>query len=369
MTDSDFAARADGAWILMGSMHGSRRLWSVPISALPFKIGRHPGLDLTLHSQAVSTEHAEIYEFQGKLRLRDLRSTNGTFINRKRISDAPIKDGDVLHFADFEFRLARQTQQSETILSTAVLDGTVLPQQFSEGTRELSELLRDGAVTTFFQPIVEFPTRDVVGYEALGRGLHSRLPEDPADLFRIASSMGAEIRLSRLMQDKALEQAGKRRDLQRLFLNTHPTELLEPDLLTSIERLPAAAPNLHLILEIHEAAIVNVARVAKLRARLAELGIGLAYDDFGAGQARMLELVEVPPDFLKFDARFIRRIDEAPPSKRRLLSSLIAVARDLGVQALAEGVETASEADVCEELGFTHAQGYHFGVPILLDRL
>jgi EAL domain-containing protein (putative c-di-GMP-specific phosphodiesterase class I) len=360
----------EGEWVLMGSMHGSQRLWSVPITRLPFRIGRRPGLELTLHSQAVSTEHAEIYEGAGSLRLRDLRSTNGTFVNRKRISDMSIEDGDILHFAEFEFRLARQGRRTAAIQATAVLEQVALPQQFSEGTRELAELLRDGAVTVLFQPIVELPTGNVIiGYEALGRGRHSRLPEDPVELFKISASMGAEVALSRLFQDKALDLATKSRELQRLFLNTHPMELSEPDLLKSLERLPELASGLHLTIEIHEAAIVNVARVATLRARLSELGIGLAYDDFGSGQARLLELAEVPPDYLKFDARFIHRIDEAPSSKRRLLSSLIAVARDLGVLALAEGVETAGEADVCAEIGFTHAQGFHFGAPLIIEKI
>ncbi|MBN2371845.1 MAG: EAL domain-containing protein [Vicinamibacteria bacterium] len=355
---------SSGEWVLMGTMQGSRRIWSVPITNLPFRIGRRPGLEMTLHSQAVSVAHAEIYESSGSLRLRDLRSTNGTFVNRKRITDATIDDGDILHFAEFEFRLARQGRRTAAIQVTAVLDQVALPQHFSEKTRELAELLHDGAVTTLFQPIVELPAGNVVvGYEALGRGLHDRLPESPVELFRISASMGAEVALSRLFQDKAIEQAGKRTNLNRLFLNTHPAELSEPSLMASMERLHALASGLRLTVEIHEAAIVNVARVATLRARLSEMGIGLAYDDFGAGQARLLELAEVPPDYLKFDARFIRHIEGAPSSKRRLLKSLIAMARDLGVNALAEGVETPDEADVCAEIGFTHAQGFHFGVP------
>lgn len=96
--------------------------------------------------------------------------------------------------------------------------------------------------------------------------------------------------------------------------------------------------------------------------------MGLAYD-FGAGQARLLELGEVPPDLLKFDVRFVRDLDRAPVSKRRLLKSLIDIARDLGVQPLAECIETAGEADVCIDLGFTHAQGYHYGRPVPIDRL
>jgi len=84
---------------------------------------------------------------------------------------------------------------------------------------------------------------------------------------------------------------------------------------------------------------------------------------------RLLELAEVPPHFLKFDMRFIRGIDAAPPSRRRLLTSLVAVARDLLVYTVAEGVETKAEADVCSEIGFTHAQGFHFGVPRPVEEL
>ena len=70
--------------------------------------------------------------------------------------------------------------------------------------------------------------------------------------------------------------------------------------------------------------------------------MGIAYDDFGAGQARLLELAEVPPHYLKFDMSFVRGIDTAPASRQRLLTSLVSVARDLLVYTVAEGVETAA---------------------------
>ena len=244
-----------------------------------------------------------------------------------------------------------------------------LPQRFVDGTRELGELLRAGLVTTYCQPIVELPTETVIGYETLGRGRHDRLPEGPIELFRIASSLGNEVALSRLFRAKALEQLGHRSDLKMLFLNTHPAELMQMDLIKSLERLPESAPGVRLTIEIHEAAIVNVAHISRLRDRLSELRMGLAYDDFGLGQARLLELAEAPPDYLKFDARFIRDIREAAPARRRLLGSLIAVARDLGVSTLAEGVETPGEAEECVILGFTHAQGFHYSRPIPFEQL
>jgi EAL domain-containing protein (putative c-di-GMP-specific phosphodiesterase class I) len=154
-----------------------------------------------------------------------------------------------------------------------------------------------------------------------------------------------------------------------LFLNTHPSELARPGLVESMEELRAMAPHLDLTLEIHESALAKPESMAALRDRLSEINVGIAYDDFGAGQARLLELAEAPPHYLKFDRKFVSRIDTAPSSRRRLLSSLVAAARELLVKTIAEGVETESEAEACAKVGFTHAQGYHFGKPLPIDEL
>jgi EAL domain-containing protein (putative c-di-GMP-specific phosphodiesterase class I) len=71
----------------------------------------------------------------------------------------------------------------------------------------------------------------------------------------------------------------------------------------------------------------------------------------------------VPPHYLKFDMSFVRGIDAAPASRQRLLTSLVSVARALLVYTVAEGVETAAEAEVCMRIGFTHAQGFFYGRP------
>ena len=138
----------------------------------------------------------------------------------------------------------------------------------------------------------------------------------------------------------------------------------QPGLVESLEELRALCPHLALILEIHESALALPTLLGQLQSRLTELKIGLAYDDFGAGQARLIELAEVPPNFLKFDRRFVSGIDQAPQSKRRLLASLVAAARELGVETIAEGAETESEAESCRRAGFSHAQGFVFGRPL-----
>lgn len=129
------------------------------------------------------------------------------------------------------------------------------------------------------------------------------------------------------------------------------------------------APQLDLTLEIHGSAFDNPGTIAELRACLYELRIGLVYEDFSTTPTRLVELGEAPPDYVKFDARLVRGIDQAPLSKRRLLTSLAAAARDLAVRTVAAGVTTAAEADVCAAVGFTHAQGPFFGAPVGVDRL
>jgi EAL domain-containing protein (putative c-di-GMP-specific phosphodiesterase class I) len=166
-----------------------------------------------------------------------------------------------------------------------------------------------------------------------------------------------------------VELVSGRPDLPTVFLNTHPVELARPGLLEAIDGLRAISPRLDLALEIHERVLTRPAAIAELRALLLERNVALAYDDFGAGQARLLELAEAPPHYLKFDRRFVSGLDQAPAAKRRLLHSLLSLARELLVKTVAEGIETAAEARACADLGFTHGQGFHIGRPLTVDRL
>lgn len=345
-------------------LHRLGRMSMVELRPLPFRVGRRPSPSLTLLSDSVSTEHAEFYLAGDSLRVRDLGSTNGTFVNRERIEDSPVEDGDVVHFADMQFQVVAGAVPASP--RTAVFHGLPSPQPLLGDMRHLQDMLRAGAVGVLFQPIVELPGGRVVGHEALGRGQYPGLPENPTDLFRTAAMLGVEGDLSRLFRRKVVETVSGRPGAPAIFVNTHPIELSQPGLVESLEELPRGAPNVAFTVEIHEGAIVNVAAIVELKAALRERGMKIAYDDFGAGQARLLELGEAPPDMLKFDIRFVRGVNDAPTSKRRLLKSLVQITRDLGAEAVAEGVETAEEAEACTDIGFTRAQGFYYGIPQVL---
>jgi EAL domain-containing protein (putative c-di-GMP-specific phosphodiesterase class I) len=362
-------------WYLESLVEGGRQLRRITVYPFPFRVGRLPGLSLTLSSDSVSKEHAELFLEDGQLRVFDLSSKNGTFVNGERVEQSHLHEGDILHIAQVEYRLGRQEIEAEDGLTleepTRSLGKPDLPQQFVEGARELPELLEKRQVTMLFQPIMSLPSGAVAGYEALGRGRHPRLPEPPLELFRIAAGAGesAVADLSRVFREKALELVEARPSLRALFLNIHPAELEQPNLVDAIVGAQKQASRFRLTLEVPEGALDDIEAVEHLRTLLSRSGVGLAYDDFGAGQARLLELAQVPPHYLKFDMSLVRGIDSAPHERRRLLTSLVSVARDLLVYPVAEGVETAAEADVCMQIGFTHAQGLYFGRPRPIEEI
>jgi EAL domain-containing protein (putative c-di-GMP-specific phosphodiesterase class I) len=149
-----------------------------------------------------------------------------------------------------------------------------------------------------------------------------------------------------------------------LFVNTHPREMEDGSgLVESLAKVREMTGNTELVLEIHESAVTHPEMMQSLHAAMKELDIRLAYDDFGAGQARLAELIGARPDYVKFDISLIRGIDSADEQRRGMLKSLVQMVRDLDIRALAEGIETDAESEVCRELGFDLAQGYFYGRP------
>ena len=152
-------------------------------------------------------------------------------------------------------------------------------------------------------------------------------------------------------------------DLPHLFLNTHPSELDTGTLLLSCQELRSLAPRQPITLEMHEAAMTNVGDMIALREGLEALDITLAFDDFGAGQARIAELAAVHPHYVKFDRCMIHNLHSADASRRRVVAMLVQMILEVGIIPLAECVESAAEAQACKEAGFILSQGYLHGKP------
>lgn len=351
-------------WFLEGFLGQEKVLGQLPLTSFPFKVGRQEGLSFTAHRLDVSRVHAELDCKKGEIILRDLGSTNGTFVNGEKLeAEVILKHGDVIHFANLELRLIRQSAPSmdgsKTLVGMDMLSENMLTE-----IRELQQLLDGRAVTALFQPIVESSGGRIYGYEILGRGKHPALPEDPEPLFQIADSVGKAIELSELFRQQGLSVAASFPVQYKYFVNIHPAELISmPRFLSSMGELRKGQPHLHLVVEFHEQVVSDIEEMTRLGSELAQMEIELAYDDFGAGQARLLELVEVPVAYLKFDISLIRDIDTAAETRREMISLLIDLAQKMNIATVAEGLNRESEVETCRALGFDYLQGYYFGRP------
>jgi EAL domain-containing protein (putative c-di-GMP-specific phosphodiesterase class I) len=356
-------------WYLEGYFSGDGLIHRQPIQETPFVMGREENLGLTVFANAISRRHAAIAVNDSVITIEDLGSKNGTFVNHKRIdshSPAPLAHGDIIHLGDVEMRLmltnkARDEQQGE---STLIVTPTDLSSKFPFGAKELNEIIDGGHITTAFQPIVFHDNRGAYGYEILGRGTSELLPKSPATLFAVAESVGLEVQLSEIMRNRGIELATRLGLKGPLFVNTHPSELRDPDLLlASISAMRRQFPQAQVLLEIHEQAITDVQAIKSIKQQLQKMDILIAYDDFGVGQSRLLELVEATPDVLKFDMMLTQDIHLAEPAKVELVKQLHELARRLNIHTLAECVSKPEEYHVCQQIGFDYYQGYLFGEP------
>jgi EAL domain-containing protein (putative c-di-GMP-specific phosphodiesterase class I) len=368
----------DLSWYLETlALDGSRVVHD--IKKLPFRVGRDPLSDLAESTMGLSRRHAELTaDISGRPRLTDLDSTNGTFVNRERVNGSVLlADNDVIHFANAEFRIRTRSDETTTVVGSLaanddertvlVLPGKGLSENFVPHEREFKDLLRGHGLGGALQPIVDMRTREVFAHEWLGRGRHPDLPESPIRLFQMAARLDRESELSQAFRDHGIRTVSARMKGATLFVNTHPKETFDDAFLTALAALRENPDAPRLVVEVHETAVMEVSRMKDLAARLKEIGVRFAYDDFGAGQARLNELGEVPAHFVKFDMGLIRGIDMASDRKQKVVGDLVRLVTDLGSVPLAEGVETEAEAEICRLMGFKLVQGYLTGKPVQVD--
>ena len=360
------------AWFLESVATDGSRLTHA-IHKLPFRVGRDADNDLAVAARGLSRQHAEFQAGDaGLLCLADLNSTNGTYVNHERIRGThAVTENDVIHFGNAEYRLGVETatrmarQADDDGERTLIVPaGSLLSENFVRHERQFMDLLRGQGLSAAAQPIVDAHSGKLFAYELLGRCTHPDLPASPIHLFHLAAMLDLEAELSEAFRKYGVAALTPRLKGTKLFFNSHPRETFAESFFEALKQLRAQPGAPDLVVEVHETAVMEVERMKDLAARLAEINVSFAYDDFGAGQARLNELGEVPAHFVKFDMGLIRGIHEASDRKQRVVRDLVRLVLDLGSVPLAEGVELEAEAAVCREMGFQLVQGYLTGKPM-----
>ena len=211
-----------------------------------------------------------------------------------------------------------------------------------------------------YQPIVSWSRREVFGYEALLRSREPSLP-NPGAILDAAEQLKRLPELGRAIRSRAAESLGTMPDGVALFVNLHTHDLLDEDLFEKDRPLARIANRV--VLEITERAslhhIVDVqARISRLR----DSGFRIAVDDLGAGYAGLTSFAHLEPEVVKLDMSLVRNV-HAQPTKQTLVRTMISMCRELGMQIVAEGVETPEERDAVVEAGCDLMQGYLFAKP------
>jgi EAL domain-containing protein (putative c-di-GMP-specific phosphodiesterase class I) len=215
-----------------------------------------------------------------------------------------------------------------------------------------------------FQPIVDAARRRVWGYEALVCGLNGE------SAFSILSRVteANRYKFDQLCRIKAIEKAAERFDRADLMLsiNFMPNAVQEP---TACIRATLEAANRtgfdrsRLMFEFTEnEPMRDVGHIGRILAAYREFGFLTALDDFGAGYAGLGLLARFQPDLIKIDMELVRGVDDSKP-RQAIVRGLTTIAADLGIQVLAEGIETEREFKTLAAMGIRLFQGYYFGRP------
>ena len=231
---------------------------------------------------------------------------------------------------------------------------------------DLRNALAAGQFELHYQPVVNLATNQISGLEALIRWRH---PEKgmigPATFIGLAEEIGFIVPLGEWVIREACAMAAKWPSHLRVSVNLSPVQFRSAGLLQIVIGALAASGLRadRLELEITESALLEDSEATlSMLFRLRELGVRIAMDDFGTGYSSLAYLQSFPFDRIKIDRSFIKDIDDV--SSLNIVRAMSALARGLGMETTAEGVETDAQRDTVRSEGCTEMQGFLFSRPL-----
>jgi diguanylate cyclase (GGDEF)-like protein/PAS domain S-box-containing protein len=263
---------------------------------------------------------------------------------------------------------------------TRVFDASAAERsnQRLELTNELREALDQESLEVHYQPVVELETSRVIGIEALVRWHHPTRGWVPPAVFVPLAEDGGFVSaldkwvLARACSDGATLRAwGTLAPTARLAVNISAHGIADSELVEMVRtttkhaRLPLEA----LELEVTETALLTDPPAAHIvLTALRDLGVGVALDDFGTGYSSLTNIRQLPVTTIKIDRTFIQSI-ASRPDDLAVVSSVVELARAIGLRTVAEGVETAEQLALLKRLGCQAAQGYFWSKALPRDEL
>lgn len=229
---------------------------------------------------------------------------------------------------------------------------------------DIMKAIERNEMVPYFQPQFDATTLEIVGAEVLARWNHPTKGLLGPDAFlKPAEELNVIGTIDRMIFEQVLTQrslwAAKGVEIPKIAVNVSASRLRDKELIGLIEDLEIKPGTISF--ELLESTFLDSSDelVSENIRRLAQLGVDIEIDDFGTGYASIVSLLQVQPRRLKIDRQLIMPIVETERS-RQLVSSIVDIARSLGVETIAEGVETMEHARILRDLGCCDLQGYAF---------
>jgi diguanylate cyclase (GGDEF)-like protein/PAS domain S-box-containing protein len=274
---------------------------------------------------------------------------------------------DLLRFADVAMFRAKESEGTAHHVFDAAVDEAETRRLHREN--ELRDAIEDDQLRLEYQPVVRLSDRRIVGVEALVRWEHpERGLVHPDEFIPLAEETGLIVPLGHRVLEEACRWGARWHGMTAeeeplvLSVNLSPRQYQEPDV---AERIAAAAdtaglPPEALQLEITESVLLS--GHGKLQ-QLQRRGMRVAIDDFGTGYSSLQYLRRLQADVIKVDRTFVAEL-ETDPRDSVMVQAILLVAQQIGIDVVAEGIETAAQLEHLEELGCRWGQGYHLGRPV-----
>jgi EAL domain-containing protein (putative c-di-GMP-specific phosphodiesterase class I) len=279
-----------------------------------------------------------------------------------------------MHSADVAmYRVKERGKNSWRVFSDELVEA---PSDRMEMASELRHGIANGELYVVFQPQIDIVTHKVVGVEALARWRSPRLGQVPPSQFiPVAESAGLICTLGEFFLDEACRHARRWADngapLTHVAVNVSVAELRHPDTAARVAKVLAKSgmnPR-YLELEITESILMdNDGQTQQTLRALEGLGVRLTVDDFGVGYSSLRYLQRLPVDRVKMDRSFIQNVPESR-NDARLAAAIIALARSLGIELVAEGVETERQLSFLRSHRCRIIQGYLLSPPVPADAI
>jgi EAL domain-containing protein (putative c-di-GMP-specific phosphodiesterase class I) len=335
------------------------------LTQFPFTIGRNDSTDLPINSTRVSRQHAAIVRAGDIYRVRDLDSTNGTFVNGERIEEATLNDGDILLIADIEFTFFSGMAQAPRKTVTQVISfrepdsASLKVGDLIRSVRRLQETILQASSRVGYEPIFNLASGQPVAQEAIGYPA----PTGPTSTESDRMVAGTPSRLAtRLREAFALvaSQNALTRPEEKWIL---PLESSDVDLgfvSALLARLASRLPDRsQVVLSFPDTAVNDIAYFDELYAEVRRYGAGLCYREFAAGRSRVEDHRKSPPDFLKLSRAMLRGIAQ-DVNRRAQCEGVIRACREIGCEAIAVDVDDQQQAELLQRLGCRLGMGGYY---------